>query len=129
MGKVCHGTLKRGLKKHTIKSEKVQLIKSSNKKSTPPNNRGRRKKMIVKIFTKDDDTINFLKENIKYYAIKGDIIDTFGEDYKPKNKLIILYNINSIDYQIANKTIKLYYQNISINIKIDNIDDLFIEKQ
>lgn len=85
--------------------------------------------MIVKIFTNDDNTINFLKENIKYYDIKGDIIDTFGKDYKPKNKLIILYNINSIDYQILNNTIKLYYQNIAINIKIDNIDDLFIEKQ
>lgn len=85
--------------------------------------------MQVKLFTNDDKTINFLKENILYYNIKGDIIDTFGEDYKPKNKLIILYDITSIDYQVATNTIKLYYKNIGITLKTDTIDDMFIEKQ
>ena len=85
--------------------------------------------MIVKLFTNNVNTIDFLKENIKYYNIKGDVITQFKEDYNIKNECIIIYNINSIDYNPTSNILKLYYQNIAISIMLESINDMFIEKE
>lgn len=76
--------------------------------------------MIIKIFTDDKKTIEFLSDNIKYNDVDGIIMDC-----EFKTKCIIIYDISSIDYNGSDKTITLYYKNIALNLSIDKIKDIF----
>lgn len=84
--------------------------------------------MKVKLFTKDIDTMDFLQSNIYYYDIKNEILPIYNEDGTIRSTCYMLNDITSVDYNGNDKTISIYYQNIRFTIKIDNINDLMIER-
>ena len=91
--------------------------------------------MKVKLFTRDKSTIDFIKQSVKYYNIKYDIIDTYNEDGTIKSTCFILEGIDGFMYcegsTINNilPTIKLYYKNIAISLALTYIRDLTIDKE
>lgn len=84
--------------------------------------------MTIKMHTMDIDTINFINECIKYHNITGDIIPVRNTNGEITNNIIIIYNINSVDYNPQENIIKLLYKNIGLTIKIDIINTMFIDK-
>ena len=84
--------------------------------------------MRVKLFTKDIDTMDFLQSNIHYYNIKNEIIPVYNEDGTIKSTCYILSNISSVDYFKIDNSISIYYKNIRFTIKLENINDLMIER-
>lgn len=91
--------------------------------------------MKIKLFTRDKNTIDFIKQSAKYYNIKYDNIDTYNEDGTIKSTCIILEGMDGFVYcegsTINNilPTIKLYHKNIALSLAMTYISDLTIDKE
>lgn len=90
--------------------------------------------MTVKFYTKDKNTIDFVKTSATYHGIKHDVLPVMNEKGETINNCIILENIESINYwegSTINKilpTLKIHYKNIALSMVMTYISDLSIEK-
>lgn len=91
--------------------------------------------MIIKLYTSDVDTTNFIKESATYYGILHEIIPVFCEDGNIKSNCIILNDIDGVDYWEGSTIdkilpmLKINYKNISLSISMAYIKDLSIKNK
>lgn len=90
--------------------------------------------MTIKFYTKDKETVDFVKTSATYHGIKNDILPVMNEKGEIIKNCIILENIDNVNYWEGSTidkilpTLKIHYKNIALSIVMTYVSDLSIEK-
>lgn len=82
--------------------------------------------MNVKMYIKDYDTFKYVEQTCERFNVCYEFFGIYNEDKKRTATCTILKDIKNV--AISNDNIKINFNDISIYIKISNVDGLIISK-